>query len=367
MKRKLLFFLASVLNCIFMPCSATPFEVIVEGVKYQCENDEATVIGSSEKLDSVFIKDIIAIDNKSYTVTSITKLTYPKFIHLPNTIKRIEKEAFGSLLVSMNIPSSIEYIGEDAFWWGTGRLKRIDIENVSAWCDIRFENAGANPFWANFYDFLHEALYLYVNGEKTTHLIIPNNVKLVKKYAFRGYEFLESIKFPDSLESIQSLAFADCGMLETVIIPNSVQSIEYGAFEFCKQLKSITLGYGIKEIGSSAFNDSKIEVVNCYSINPPSIYEDTFPSQVEYDGILHVPTGTKSLYVQSPYWSRFSQIIDDLEYLESADNVEVINDKTNFIKIFDINGQFCGNEISKLRGGIYIVKSKNHTVKIKAR
>lgn len=362
MKRKLLFLLVSMLNCILMPCSATTFEVIVEGVKYQCENDEATVIGSSEKLDSVYIKDIVALDNINYTVTSITKLIYPKFIHLPNTIKRIEKDAFGSQLVSLNIPSSVEYIGKDAFWWGVGKLKRIDIDNVAAWCNILFENDGANPFFANYYDLLHDDLYLYVNGEKTTHLIIPNDVKLVKKYAFRGYEFLESIQFPDSLESIQSLAFADCDMLETVIIPSSIEIIESSAFAYCKQLKSVTLGYGVKEIGSYAFNGSKIEVVNCYSVNPPTIYDDTFPSQVEYDGILHVPTGTKSLYTQSSYWSRFSQIIDDLE---SANNVEVINDIVDSRKIFDINGQFCGNEISKLNGGIYIVKSNNHTVKIK--
>lgn len=360
MSKKLIISFVYILLCVNIQCLASSIDVIVDGVKYRCENEEATVIGSSEKQDSVFVKDIVNIDNFEYTVTSITNLRHPSFVHLPNTITRIEEDAFGDLK-SINIPSSVKYIGKDAFWWGFGKLSKIEIDDISAWCDIEFANIGANPFWANYYDFLHSPTYLYINGEKTIDLIIPDDVTIIKEYAFCGYEYLESVQFPEALESIQPDAFQDCNNLETVIIPNSTRFIENGAFNG-SGLKSVTLGNNIEEIGYSAFNYTKIDNVNCYAVNPPIIYESTFPSQVEYDGTLHIPKGTMSQYLESPYWSRFNLLIDDLEYI---DNVEEMISYQNYpVVISSLYGQFCGTEINELKKGIYIIKSDCSVKKI---
>lgn len=352
-----------ILNLVYSFCSAAKIDVIVDGIKYQCENDEASVIGSSEKVDSAFVKDTIIADGNEYIVTSINSLPYPNFVYLPNTIKKIGKNAFGNRLNSINIPSSVEYIEKDAFWNVLGKLNRVDIDDISSWCNIEFADEGANPFFANMYYLLHAQLYLYVKGEKITDLIIPENVVELKKYVFLGYELLENVSIPNSVLYIRDYAFRYCKNLKNVTIPNSVQKIGNSAFDSCDSLKTITLGNNIKEIGNYAFDYcNKVTTVNCYSTIPPVIFERTFYPQIEYDGILHVPVGTKDLYASSQYWSKFSAIIDDLEYEAGIDNVQGLQDDN--IKIYNVNGIFCGDNINNLKRGLYLIKQNNNVKKV---
>lgn len=354
-----------ILNLVYSFCSAANIDVIVDGIKYQCENDEASVIGSSEKMDSAFVKDKIIVDGKEYVVTSIKFLPYPKLIHLPNTIKRIGENSeysFGGNLTMINIPNSVEYIGENAFDL-VRKLYRVDINSVSSWCNIEFANQNANPFFGNNSSILHCDIYLYVNNEKTTDLIIPNGVIELKKYVFNGYNLLESVEIPNSVLHIRKLAFSGCRNLKNITIPNSVQEIGLSAFNSCDNLKTITLGVNIKEIGNHAFDYcNKVETVNCYAITPPNIFERTFYPQIEYDGTLHVPVGTKNLYASSQYWSKFSAIIEDLEYEAGIDNVQDLQDDN--IKIYNVNGILCGDNINNLKRGLYLIKQNNNVKKI---
>lgn len=82
---------------------------------------------------------------------------------------------------------------------------------MESWCNIDFDGSYANPCKGN------DAV-LYLNGEKLTSLVIPDNVT-----------------------SIGSNAFSDCTGLTTVTIPNSVTYIGSGAFYNCENLKKVNI------------------------------------------------------------------------------------------------------------------------------
>lgn len=217
-------------------------------------------------------------------------------------------------LVSITIPSTIQSIGDDAFF-GCNGLKKVYVSSIEDWCKIDFSSSDANP--------LNIGADLYVDNKLVTDVTIPDGVKSIGKYAFYGYSSLKSISFPSSIRSIGESAFDYCfnldkvyatniedwckikfedefsnpifyagkiyidGELATditipkgitkicdyafvgcnttnVVIPNSVISIGDRAFSDCLNLKNISIPNSVISIGDSAF-------YYCYNLKNISI------------------------------------------------------------------------------------------------
>ena len=224
-------------------------------------------------------------------------------------------------LASITIPSTIQSIGEGAFFECNG-LKKVYVSSIEDWCKIDFSysdsdaDADANP--------LSIGADLYVDNKLVTDVTIPDGVKSIGKYAFYGYSSLKSISFPSSIRSIGESAFFDCPNLDevyatniedwckikfedtfsnpinygskiyidgelatditipkgitkicdyafvncdtitNVVIPNSVISIGDSAFNCCSNLKNISIPNSVVNIGkgafSSCFNLEKVEI-----------------------------------------------------------------------------------------------------------
>lgn len=98
-----------------------------------------------------------------------------------------------------------------------------------------------------------------MNGKKLVacsmgkeHVIIPDGVKTIGKYAFANCH-VKSVIIPDSVTEISESAFSSCSNLETVIFGKNVESIGDKAFGACVNLKSVTLPESIRLIGNYAF------------------------------------------------------------------------------------------------------------------
>ena len=224
-------------------------------------------------------------------------------------------------LASITIPSTIQSIGEGAFFECNG-LKKVYVSSIEDWCKIDFSysdsdaDADANP--------LSIGADLYVDNKLVTDVTIPDGVKSIGKYAFYGYSSLKSISFPSSIRSIGEsaffecnglkrvyvssiedwckikfentfsnpinygskiyidgelatditipkgitkicdYAFANCDTITNVVIPNSVISIGNSAFSFCSNLKNINIPNSVVNIGKGAFsgcsNLEKVEI-----------------------------------------------------------------------------------------------------------
>lgn len=220
-----------------------------------------------EYYGSVVIPENVTYDGNTYSVT------------------RIGSSAFynSTTLHSITIPSSITAIGNDnpsfPVFGDCYALKEVHITDLSAWCKIDFDGSSSNPLW---YDGV-----LFLNGEKVTDLVIPNDVTGIKKYAFYNCKDLKTIYITKSINKIESWAFANCGNVESIVvdeantiydsregcnaiietetsnlligcknttIPNSITNIGEYAFYKCSGLTSINIPDGITTIKDYTFS-----------------------------------------------------------------------------------------------------------------
>ena len=205
-------------------------------------------------------------------------------VNIGNSVQRIPNYfAYGlTNLTSVTIGNSVTSIGSSAFSICSG-LTRVNISDLTAWYNISFSDANANP--------LEYAHHLYLNGNEVINLIIPNTVTTINNYAFSGGSGFTSVTIPNSVTSIGVDAFNGCSGLTRVnisdlaawcnisfnnsyanplfyahhlclngnevsnlIIPNTVTSIGLYAFYNCSGLTSVSIPNSVTSIGSGAFN-----------------------------------------------------------------------------------------------------------------
>jgi|GEM_PF-821756 len=194
-------------------------------------NLKSVIIGNSVK----------SIDDYAfYDCTGLTSIS------IGESVESIGNYAFDGCtdLTSIAIPDSVTSIGYWAFNGCTG-LKKVNTTDISSWCNISFSNGGSNP--------LYYAHSLYINDERITDLIIPDNVASIGGSAFYGYTSLVSIDIPDSVTRIDDYAFYDCTGLTSIAIPDSVTGIGNHAFDGCTSLASIDIPKSVTSIGDYTF------------------------------------------------------------------------------------------------------------------
>ena len=84
------------------------------------------------------------------------------------------------------------------------------------------------------------------------HVVIPDGVKTIGKYAFANCR-LKSVVIPDSVTEIKASAFSWCRRLESVTFGKNLETIGDNVFESCLGLKSLTLPKSVFSIGDYAF------------------------------------------------------------------------------------------------------------------
>ena len=235
-----------------------------------------------------FCGNFNSYDNSPFYNLKITTL------NIGDGVQRIPSYfAYGlSSLANIEIPSTINYIGYNAFN-GCSSLEKVYITDIASWCKIIFNSSTANP--------LNYAHHLYLNGVEVSDLVLPSIISDISSYAFYGCTSLTKITIPKSVTSIGSSAFSNCTSLtvmnfnaiscadfnssynpfsntfissiiigddvvripdyftkelttlRAVTIGNSVTSIGNSAFYGCTSLTDISMGNSITTIGASAF------------------------------------------------------------------------------------------------------------------
>ena len=287
-----------------------PVTAIDSSVFFSSPNLESIVIGSSlTTIDYSTFSDCknltnITVDEKNRTYKSIDGNLYSKnekiliqyavgkastSYTIPIGVTHIGERSFYccSNLKSVTIPDSVTSIGNSAFY-GCAKLNSVYIDNLSAWCNIKFADATANPLCC--------AKEFYINGEPVTNLVIPNSVTEIKKYTFAYFDNLRSVTIPDNVTNIRGEAFLGCNNLESISLPfvgastDGTSNTHFGyifgaytysdndsyvpaslktvlitggtninsnAFSYCRNITSIKLPNSVTSIGSYAFNDCK--------------------------------------------------------------------------------------------------------------
>lgn len=176
-------------------------------------------------LSEVHIKDLSAWCRIEFETRESNPLYLAKNLYLngnkiteltiPDDITEIKSNAFYGCtpLTSITIHENVTSIGTCAFKDCTG-LNAINIKDLSAWCRIDFDGDfyfgydGPNP--------LFHAKSLYLNGEKITDLVIPDDITEIKDGTFCGSTAITSVTIHENVTSIGTNAFYNCTALEKV-------------------------------------------------------------------------------------------------------------------------------------------------------
>jgi hypothetical protein len=155
---------------------------------------------------------------------------------IPEGIKTITFGAFfGRAITSIQFPTSMETIGDDAF----SECKRL----TSLYLPDSITQLGRAAFRG---------------CEALKDVRFPNGIKRIGTNAF-GFTGIEEVILPGSVEEIGSFAFNECSKLQRVILPNKLRTIDQQAFQYCEQLQSVDFPEGLEQIAFQSFN-------GCYNL-----------------------------------------------------------------------------------------------------
>lgn len=188
----------SIGNYAFAACNSLTSVSIPDGVKRIGEYTFAYCA----KLTHIEIPDSVTSIG-SYAFYGSVNLTS---VTIPDSVISIGKEAFAYCegLTSITIPSSITNINAGAFNNCTG-LTSVYITDLTAWCNLVFADATANP--------LYYAQNLYLNGKLLTEFVVPDEATQIGDYAFYNCTALTNITIPANVTYIGQNAFYGCSAL----------------------------------------------------------------------------------------------------------------------------------------------------------
>jgi hypothetical protein len=266
----------------------------VKGLKYKTIEGwpkEITIPGEIEGIPVRRVKEVVAqiyaappkpdseYDKKQFD--NIPERHVEK-IWLPDSITIFEDGAFSRCTVNINIPSSLEYIGNDAmpscpamtgvhipasvefigdyFFSNNESLKAITVDSGNA-CYKSVDGV--------LFDLSGENLIRYPPDKEGESYAVPDGVTAIKSGAFCNCKNLKRITLPKSIKTLGSNAFQGCKSLESFTLPEGLPGISFGLFGGCKNLKEVFIPEGVRAIDRSAFEhcESLVSAILPDSIN----------------------------------------------------------------------------------------------------
>lgn len=133
---------------------------------------------------------------------------------------------------------------------------------------------------------------------------------------FVGNPFITSLDLQLHVDTLRRMQFMGCTQLASLSLPSTLRYIEDECFRNCPMLTQISLPASLEALGDNAFCGCQfLTDICCYAMVPPAGSEaDNYPfAQCRPQNVmLHVPSGTENLYRTTGFWTRFSNVTDDL-------------------------------------------------------
>ena len=160
-------------------------------------------------------------------------------IYIENGVKSIGKNNFGHVKKQVFL-GDVGHIGYNAF----SGADSIYASDITTWCTLPFSDAS------------NVTSHLYIGNEEVHDIVIPTEVKEIRKYLFYNCASLTSINLHDGITQVGDSAFMNCPQLVVVNLPSSLNEIKNGLLSGCSNLKQIVLPSSLVSIGDGAFNET---------------------------------------------------------------------------------------------------------------
>ncbi len=316
-------------------------DAILQKVSYLKDVHELTISGPLNSTDMNLIKQslpsLLTIDLKLAGLTQIPDQQFNG----------------NKLLLSIILPDSLEFIGNQAFT-SCSNLRTITIpKKVSVLGSSLFNG---NTCLESVYlptGLTRIESYIFNNCPSLTTVMLPDAITNIPYQAFYGCNSLKNITFPARLKTIEANAFYDC-KLTSLQLPDSVESIGDNAFRYNK-ISRLRLKPLIHTVGSYAFGDNPIDTafltrnlytlgggifynctmlknIACEQVTPPSLSNNAFYGVTPSSISLTVPAWSSTAYKQADGWSTFYPIYSNLDSVSSIPvrGKLVLNDNARF-------------------------------------
>ncbi len=237
----------------FVGCSSLKNVTIGKGVS----SIHSSAFSVCPALENVYISDLSSWCKIAFDSNDSNPLYYAENLYLngelvtdlviPENIASIEDYAFCNYnkLERVTIHKDVNLISETAFR-DCNSLAEINVDENNE----TFKSIDGVLFSNNMI-----ALLKYPEGKKDEAYVIPNNVLIIKDYAFQKNVYLKTVTIPETVATIGEYTFYGCLSLTSLTIPSDVVSIGMEAFSKCHKLNTVVMGSGITSIGSSAFGN----------------------------------------------------------------------------------------------------------------
>lgn len=175
-----------------------------------------------------------------------------KKLNIGSNVRSIPALAFSgcSSLDLVEIPATVETIGEDAFYYVNAISYSGEAEG-SPWGALRVITGFIDGDFA-YADNTKKVLVAYIGT--ASDVSIPSTVETIGAEAFSGCSTLASVSIPNTVTEIGVEAFYGCHNLASVRIPSSVTSIGQNAFGDCYRMMIATIPQQVNAIGYGAFS-----------------------------------------------------------------------------------------------------------------
>ena len=283
---------------------------------------------------------------------------------IPEGTESIAHEAFcgASFLKSVSFPSSLKEIGYAAFE-GCGNLGSIDVLDLAAWCGVEIKSfrkhlSVHSGEVEDVYIPIFNRAELRVDGQKVTHLTIPEGVDSIGAGLFNNCGSIKTLYIPEHMTGLGASSFADCDALENIYVfsaePPTACSV----------------------IGSEEVEDFGGTVVLYH-------YGNAFgEGRLLNRATLYVPVGSLDAYKSDKYWGCFRNIkefdatgISNITGESLAGCIRCEGGVISFDgltedivpEVYSIDGvlRHRGMDSCALPSGIYIIRAGNQTAKVR--
>ena len=229
-------------------------------------------------------------------------------LKLPDYLQKLGDSAFDScsgFTGSLTIPNGIHKIGDNWFSGCSGLNGTLSLpKGLTEIEDFAFSGCSFRGALNLPENLLIIGASAFQGNQFSGELKLPQSLSVLKEGAFANNQRLTGIiELPDEIVSVAPYVFAGCSNLQGVVIPKNVEAIREGAFENCFQLNSIT----------------------CKAQNPPQLSATAFAGVAKDSFTVEVPEEAVASYSTAPEWKEFKRFAAHRDFSISRNLFRALN------------------------------------------